>query len=104
MKAMGKGSGQTSLPQSSPQQLLPQLPLSQSSLEGSFGRVWLDLWCVYGEEVILYFRISQVTGRLGEGPKALASIQGAALVLLTSSCHHFMTHARVLLIMGCPAY
>lgn len=54
---------------------------SSGVLEGGFGRVWLVRWCAHREEIILYFHISQVTGRLGEGPKALASIQGAALVL-----------------------
>lgn len=80
LKGMGKGRGQIPLPWSSLQQLLSQFPHSQAGLEEGFGRDWLVLWCVHGE-VILYFPISQVTGMLGEGPKALANIQGAAHVL-----------------------
>jgi len=80
----GKGAGQTPAPQASLWQLLPQFPHSQGSLEGGFGRGWLVLRCVLEEEVTLYFHISQATGRLAEGPKASSSIQGTALVLLTS--------------------
>lgn len=81
IQEMGKGHGQTPLLPSSLQQLLPQFSHSHCDLEGGFVRGCLVLWCVHGEEFILYFHTSQVIGRLGEGHEALASIRGAALVL-----------------------
>lgn len=82
---MGKNPEQTVLPRSSLQwQPLPQFPHSRGGLEGGFGRAWLILCCVCGEKVILYFYISQVSGRLGEGPTTSSSNQRAVLIHLTS--------------------